>query len=174
VHNRTTRRSCPAEGICQAGRVTTDESPAAPASAPGMPTSARVAVIAMAVLAALLLTNAALLWYGYDAAVERIVRESEFSPGEARQFVLMSLVPNLVVGLLLALSAWFLPRRQPWARWTGLAAAAVLAFLTLFQILAAGGITIASLLLLVLSVAAVTSLVARTTAAFVPRLRDPS
>lgn len=142
--------------------------------APGLPTSVRVAVIVMAVLAALLLTNALLLWFGYDAAVERIVRETEFTRAEARQFVLMSLLPNLVVGLLLALSAWFLPRRQPWARWTGLGAAAVLAFLTLFQIVAAAGVTIASLLLLVLSVAAVTSLVARTTAAFVPRLRARS
>jgi hypothetical protein len=136
-----------------------------------MPTSVRVAVIVMAVLAALLLTNAALLWYGYDAAVERIVRDSDFTRDQARQFVTLSLVPNLVMGLLLALSAWFLPRRQPWARWTGLAAAGLLTFLTLFQILAAGGITIASLFLLVLSVATVTSLVARTTGAFVPRLR---
>jgi hypothetical protein len=139
--------------------------------APAMPTSVRVAVIVMAVLAALLLTNAALLWYGYDAAVERIVRDSDFTRDQARQFVTLSLVPNLVMGLLLALSAWFLPRRQPWARWTGLAAAGLLTFLTLFQILAAGGITIASLFLLVLSVATVTSLVARTTGAFVPRLR---
>ena len=31
-------------------------------------------------------------------------------------------VPYLVLGLVLALAAWFLPRRQPWARWIGLAA----------------------------------------------------
>jgi hypothetical protein len=36
---------------------------------------------------------------------------------------------------------------------------------------AAGGITVSSLLLFVLSVAAVTSLVARTTGTWVPRLR---
>ena len=30
-----------------------------------------------------------------------------------------SLIPYLVLGLILALAAWFLPRRQPWARWIG-------------------------------------------------------
>jgi hypothetical protein len=137
-----------------------------------MPTSVRVAVIAMGVIAALLLSNAALLWFGFDAAVTRIVEEGkDFTRAEARQFVILSLVPNLVLGLLLALAAVFVPRRQPWARWIGLAASGLLALLTLIQVLAAGGITVASLLLLVLSVAAVTSLVARTTGTWVPPLR---
>jgi hypothetical protein len=140
--------------------------------APTMPTSVRVAVIAMGVIAALLLSNAALLWFGFDAAVTRIVEEGEdFTRAEARQFVILSLVPNLVLGLLLALAAVFVPRRQPWARWIGLAASGLLALLTLIQVLAAGGITVASLLLLVLSVAAVTSLVAKTTGTWVPPLR---
>jgi uncharacterized membrane protein len=90
---------------------------------------------------------------------------------DARRFVLLALIPYLVIGLLLALSAWFLPRRQPWARWLGLAASFVLALLTLASVVAAGGITVSSLLLFVLSVAAVTSLVARTTGTWVPRLR---
>jgi hypothetical protein len=136
-----------------------------------MPPSVRVAAIVMGVVAALLLTNAALLGFGFDAAVERVAREAEVSQDVARQFVLTQLIPNVVLGLVLALSAWFLPRRQPWARWTGLAASALLVLLTLFQMVAAGGITIASLLLLVLSVAAVTSLVARTTREWVPPLR---
>jgi hypothetical protein len=152
--------------------VPTSATPADDASpAPVLPTSVRVAVIVMAVLAALLILNAALLLYAYDDAIDRIVRESDLTRDEAEQFVLLSLVPNLVLGLLLALSAWFLPRRQSWARWIGLAAAGLLAFLTLAQVLTAGGITIASLLLLVLSIAAVTSLLARTTGAYVPRLR---
>jgi hypothetical protein len=137
-----------------------------------MPVSVRVAVIAMGVIAALLLSNAALLGFGFDAAVEGIMEQAEdFTRDEARQFVILSLVPNLVLGLILALAAVFVPRRQPWARWLGLAASGLLALLTLVQVLAAGGITIASLLLLVLSVAAVTSLVARTTGAWVPPLR---
>jgi hypothetical protein len=140
-----------------------------------MPPSVRVAVIVMGVLAALLLTNAALLWYGYDAAVDRLVREGEdISRSEASQFVIMSLVPYLMIGLVLALAAWFLPRRQPWARWMGLAASALLALLSLMSALTIGGLTISLLLVLVLSVAAVTSLLARTTGAWVPKLRTPA
>jgi hypothetical protein len=137
-----------------------------------MPPSVRVAVIVMGILAALLLTNAALLWYGYDAAVDRLVREgADVSRAEASQFVIMSLVPYLAIGLVLALAAWFLPRRQPWARWLGLAASGLLALLALMSALSLGGVTISLLLLLVLSVAAVTSLLARTTGAWVPKLR---
>jgi hypothetical protein len=137
-----------------------------------MPLSVRVAIVLMGVQAALLLLNAGLLWYSYDAAVARIVREGDgVSRADAQQFVTLSLVPYLVIGLVLALAAWFLPRRQPWARWLGLAASGLLALLTLLSIAATGGVTIASLLLLVLSVSAVTSLVARTTGAWVPSLR---
>jgi glucan phosphoethanolaminetransferase (alkaline phosphatase superfamily) len=137
-----------------------------------MPTSVRVATIVMAVLAALLLSNAALLWYSYATVVDRLVREGDgVTRAEAEQFVTMSLVPYLVLGLILALAAWFLPRRRPWARWVGLAAAGLLALLNLVSIVAAGGPSVASLLLLVLSVAAVTSLVARPTAAWMPGLR---
>ena len=76
-----------------------------------------------------------------------------------------------MLGLLFALASWFLPRRQPWARWMGLAASVVLGLLTLFSAVTAGGVTVASLLLIVLSVAAITSLLARTTTAYVPSLR---
>jgi uncharacterized PurR-regulated membrane protein YhhQ (DUF165 family) len=137
-----------------------------------MPTSVRIAAITMGVLAALLLVNAGLLWYGFGVTVDRIVEEGNgITEADARRFVLLALIPYLVIGLLLALSAWFLPRRQPWARWLGLAASFVLALLTLASVVAAGGITVSSLLLFVLSVAAVTSLVARTTGTWVPRLR---
>ncbi|SOD94498.1 hypothetical protein [Blastococcus haudaquaticus] len=151
----------------------TDQSPTEDAATrPPMPTSVRVAVIAMGVLAALLLTNAALLWYSYDEAVDRIVRDGDdVSRSEASQFVIMSLVPYLIIGLVLALAAWFLPRRQPWARWMGLAAAGLLVLLSLMSALSLGGVTISLLLLLVLSVASVTSLLARTTGAWVPKLR---
>jgi hypothetical protein len=140
-----------------------------------MPPSVRVAVIVMGVLAALLLTNAALLWYGYDAAVDRLVDEGEdISRSEASRFVLMSLVPDLGIGLVLALAAWFLPRRQPWARWMGLAASTVLALLSLMSALNLRAVTIPLLLVLVLSVAALTSLLARTTGAWVPKLHARS
>jgi uncharacterized membrane protein len=138
-----------------------------------MPTSVRVAVLLMAVIAGLLLLNAALLWYGFDATVDRIVRAGNgISRAEARRFVMTALVPYLVIGLILAISAWFLPRRQAWARWIGLAATFVLGLLTFFSMVASGGVSIGSLLLLVLSIAAVTSLLARTTGTWVPRLRS--
>jgi len=141
-------------------------------AAPSMPTSVRVAIIAMAVLAALLLLNAGLTWYGREGVAEAIVEAgADVSQDEAQRYVVIWLVPYLVLGVLLALAAWFLPRRQPWARWIGLAASVVLALLTLFSSVTAGGVTIASLLLLVLSVAAITSLLARTTTEFVPSLR---
>jgi hypothetical protein len=174
----TTVRSgaCPSTEICHAGEVPTAPSPTEGTPArPSMPPSVRVAVIVMGVLAALLLTNAALLWYAYDDAVARLVREGEdISRSEASQFVLMSLVPYLVIGLVLALAAWFLPRRQPWARWMGLAASGLLALLSLMSVVSIGGVTIALLLVLVLSVAAITSLLARTTGAWVPKLRTPA
>jgi hypothetical protein len=138
-----------------------------------MPTSVRVAVITMGLLAALLLVNAGLLWYAFDATVERVIDASKgITEADARQFVLLALIPYLVIGLILALAAWFLPRRQPWSRWLGLAASVLLGLLTLFSVVAAGGVTVSSLLLFVLAVAAVASLLARTTRAWVPSLRS--
>jgi hypothetical protein len=179
VHEISSARPGPARGadaVCQACAVPKSPTPAegVPAAAdpaPVMPASVRVAAIVMGLLAALLLINAGLLWYAFGDAVDRIAAESDVPQSEARQFVLMSLVPYLLIGLLLALSAWFFPRRQPWARWTGLAASAVLGLLTLFSMIAAGGISIGSLLVVVLAVAAVTSLLAPSTTAWAPRLR---
>lgn len=140
-------------------------------AAPTMPRSVRIAVIVMAVMAALLFTSAALLWYSYDASVDRLVGEGNLSRADAGRYVTLSIIPNLILGLLLAMSAWFLPRRQSWARWTGLATSGLLAVLTILQILSGSGVTIASLLLLVLAIAGVTTLASRSTRGFVPRLR---
>lgn len=136
-----------------------------------MPTSVRVAVIVQATLAGLLLLNATLTWFGREGVADAIVEAGNLSREEAESFVVVWLMPYAVIGLILAASAWFVARRQPWARWTGLTASAMLAALTLVSMASAGGAGIASLLVLVLSVAAVTSLVARATAAWVPRLR---
>jgi hypothetical protein len=158
--------------VCQAGCVTSSPAPVeGTPAAPTMPTSVRIAVIVMAVMAALLLTSAALLWYGYDALVDRLVGEGNISRADAGRFVTLSIIPNLILGVLLALSAWFLPRRQTWARWTGLATSGLLAVLTTLQLLSGSSLTIASLLLLVLAIAAVTTLASRSTRGFVPRLR---
>jgi hypothetical protein len=137
-----------------------------------MPTSVRVAVVVMSVLAALLLSNAALTWYAYSTVVDRVLDEgANVSRAQVERSVTLSLALYLVIGLLLALSAWFLPRRRPWARWIGLVTSGVLGLLTLFWMVTAGGVTIGWLLLLVLSIGAVTSLLARTTGAWTPRLR---
>lgn len=134
-----------------------------------MPPSVRVAVGVTAVLALLLLVNAALLGFGFDVAVDRFVDAADdVTRAQAEQFVLLSLVPYAVLGLVLAAAAAFLPRRHGWARWAGLVATGLLGLLTLLSILATGGISVVSLLLLVLSIAGVTSLVARTTREWLP------
>jgi hypothetical protein len=137
-----------------------------------MPASVRVAVIVMGILAALLLTSAALSGYTFDAVVDRIVEQgNDVDRQQARTAVLQNLLVYGLLGLLVALSAVFLPRRQPWARWVGLATTAAIALLTVFSILVTGGVTAYSLLLSVLSVSAIASLLARTTGAWVPKLR---
>jgi len=69
----------------------------------------------------------------------------------------------LLMGEVFGVSDAALANRRSWARWTGLVAAVLLAVLVLSAVVSAGGITVVSLLLLVLSVAAATSLFARTT-----------
>lgn len=134
-----------------------------------MPPSVRVAVVVMAVLAVLLLSNGALLWFGFDVAVDRIVDETdELTRAEAERFVVLSLVPYLILGVVVALAAVFLPRRHGWARWAGLAATGLLGLLTFVSVLGTGGVSVASLLLLVLSIAGVASLLARTTREWLP------
>jgi hypothetical protein len=152
--------------------VTSTPAPAEDTSpAPTMPRSVRVAVITMAIMGALLLTSAALLWFSYGPTVDRLVSDANLSRADAGRYVTLSIVPNLVLGVILAASAWFLARRRTWARWIGLATSGLLAVLTALQALTGGGLTVASLLLLVLAIMAIVSLAARTTRAFVPRVR---
>ena len=159
---------------CQAGRVPTDPSPT-PSARPAMPPSVRVAVGVLAVLALLLLSNGLLLWAAFDVAVDRVVEASEdVSRAQAERFVLLSLVPYLVIGLGLAVAAVFLVRRRGWARWAGVVATGALALLTVVSVLATGGVTVPSLLLLVLSIAGLTSLMAGTTRAWLPGTERPA
>jgi hypothetical protein len=137
-----------------------------------MPASVRVGAIVMGVLAALLLTYAGLLWYSFGDSVAQIADAAKgITVDAARRFVLTLLIPCLLIGVLLALSAWFLPRRQAWARWTGLAASGLLALLMLFSMVAGGGIAVLPLLLFVLAAVAVRSLLRGSTAGWVPPLR---
>jgi uncharacterized membrane protein (DUF2068 family) len=126
----------------------------------------------MGVLAALLLTYAGLLWYSFDDSVRQIADAAKgITEDSARRFVLTLLIPCLLLGVLLALAAWFLPRRQAWARWIGLAASGLLAVLMVFSMVAGAGISVLPLLLFVLAAVAVRSLLLRSTGTWVPPLR---
>jgi hypothetical protein len=136
-----------------------------------MPTSVRVAVIVMSTLAGLLLLVAAMSLYSLREISARLADQQDIDVAAAERGFLLLLAPYLVLGLVFALSAWFVPRRHAWARWLGLTAAAMLAILHLIAAVTGGGVSVLTLLLFVLSLATISSLVARTTSAWVPRLR---
>jgi hypothetical protein len=139
-----------------------------------MPTSVRVAIIVMSILAGLLLLNTAVSLYVFDEVAGVVADAQDLPRSEAERITVLWLAPNLVFGLVFALSAWFVPRRHAWARWLGLTVASMLAIFLVLTAGAGGGITIMSLLLFVLCLAAVTSLLARTTSSWMPRLRARS
>ena len=146
----------------------------APDTAP-MPRQVRVAVVTMGVLAALLLLNAGVIWYGRaQLAAALLDARTHVSRADAERLVLLQVLIYLVVGLILALAAWFLPRGQAWARWFGLAASTLVALLTLFSVVSASGVTAAALVLLLLSLTTVTCLLSKKTATWVPSLRSSS
>ena len=146
-------------------------SPDSAGEAPPMPTSARVAVGLMGTLAVLLLLYSAITWLGREGLAEAIGRaQPELSADDAARYVIVSALPYLILGLMLAVSALFLPRRRAWARWTGLGSAFLVAAMMLLGMASIGGVTPISLFVLVLAVAAVTSLAARSTVTWVPWL----
>lgn len=141
-----------------------------------MPLSAKVAVGVLAGLALLLLLNALITFLARDAVVDSFARAQPDSPrSDAEQIVLINLVQAVVFGALAAVSAWALARGRAWGRWAGVAISAALGLITLGATLLSGGVAGSTLLVLVLCVAAVTSLLARTTAAWTatgPRSRS--
>lgn len=150
--------------VCQAGAVPVSPPPppASGAPLPQKPPSVRVAVALLATLAALILLYVIVTLLGWDGLITALT-DAGLTREEARRYLLVNSTAPGFIGLLSAVSAWGLATRRSWARWTGLAAAVVLALILVSAILSAGGVTVISLLLLVLSVAAATSLVARTT-----------
>ena len=142
----------------------TDRTPAPP--------SVRVAVGTLLALALLLGISAALTLLGQDTVVDRFVAAQ---PELDRAAVTRSLVLGQLLYLVLALAAGVgavaLLRGRPWGRWLGVGAALFLGLRTLLSTLTAGGTTILSLLVLVLCVAAASSLLARTTRAWLPARR---
>jgi hypothetical protein len=137
-----------------------------------MPPSVRVSIIVLSVLAGMLLLYSGLTWFGREAIIDRLVEDGSIARADGMRFIVIQLVPFAVLGLLLAASAWFVPRRRPWARWLGVAAGSVLTLLTLISILFGGVVSVLSLLLLVLSIAAVTSLLSRHTTTWVTERRE--
>jgi hypothetical protein len=137
------------------------------AGPPGAPPSARVAIALLAVVGALLLLSALLTWGGRDGVVEAYLRSRpDATRADGDRLVLLNVVQGLVLGVPAVVSAWFLARRHGWARWAGVATCGLLALVTVWSSVAARGVAISSLLLLVLCVAAVSSLLAPTTAAW--------
>ena len=142
-----------------------------------MPLSARMAVGVLAGLAVLLRLNALFTFLARDAVVDTFARAQPDQPrSTAEQIVLINLVQATVFGVLAAVSAWAVSQRRVWGRWTGLATGVLLLLITLGATLLAGGVAVSTLLVLVLCIAAVVSLLARTTAAWTtgPRSRSTS
>ena len=152
------RPVCHADGVSESSAAATDREP--------MPTPTRVAVMLLALLAVLLLANAALTWFAQDVLVDRLAAEPGADRAAVAQQLLLFLVAYAIMGLSAALAAVFLPRRQTWARTAGVLVMSLLAVVTLFSIVTTGGVSVYWLLALVASVAAVTSLVSKQTTAW--------
>ena len=132
-----------------------------------MPTSAKVAVGVLAGLAVLLLLSSLLTVTAWDAVVDALADGQPDAPrSDAEQVVRVNVAQSVAFGLLSAVSAFFLARGRGWARWSGLAAAELLGLVTLGAAVLLGGVSVSSLLVLVLCVAGATSLLARPTAAW--------
>jgi hypothetical protein len=127
-----------------------------------MPTPTRVAVILLALLGVLLLANGVLTWVGREVIIDRIV-ETGVDADSAARSVLLFLAAYAGIGSGALLAAVVLPRRRGWARLLGILVTAVLAFLTIFSAVTAGGVSAVSLLVLVCAVAGLTSLMSRQT-----------
>lgn len=135
------------------------------------PTSVRIAVLVMWIMAGLLLADVALSVGSMDAAVTKAASANHVSRSQARTGVLLGVLPVAVLGLMVGASAWGLAHRHAWARWTGLGATLMIFALLVLTLLAAGTLGIVSLLMLLLAIAASITLLSRSTAEWIPRLR---
>lgn len=130
-----------------------------------MPPPARVAVILLAVVGTLLLLNALLTWGGRAGVVEAYLRsQPDATRADADRLVLLSVGQGVLFGVPAVVSAWALARGRGWARWAGVVTTGLLALVTLWLSVDAGGVAVSSLLLLVFCVAAVTCLLVPATA----------
>jgi hypothetical protein len=127
-----------------------------------MPTPTRVAVILLWLLGVVLLAYSVLIWVTQEAQIDASV-EAGTDRETAAQVVLLYLIAFAIIGLSALLAGIFLPRRRAWARQVGLLTTSLLMVMSLFGALAAGGISPVGLLVLIASIAGLTSLVSRQT-----------
>lgn len=133
------------------------------------PPSVRVAVGTLLALAVLLVASAVLALVGQDAVVDRfLAAQPELDRAAITRSLVLGQLLYLVLGTAAGIGAVVLLRRRPWGRWLAVGAALFLGLRTLLSTLTAGGTTILSLLVLVLCVAAVASLLSRTTREWLP------
>ncbi|MCO7218853.1 hypothetical protein [Klenkia sp. PcliD-1-E] len=138
----------------------------APAPAPP---SVRVAAGTLLATGVLLTASTVLTLVGQDTVVDQyLAAQPDLDRAAVTRSLVLGQVLYLVLGLLAAVAPVFLLRRRPWARWTGVAVALFVGLRTVLSSLTAGGTTISSLLVLVLCVAAVASLLARSTREWLP------
>ena len=135
----------------------TQPSPATEPKAP-MPTATKVAVVLLALLGVFLLLNSLLTWAAQEVLVEQIVEASGVDPDAAARQLLLFLLAYGVLGLAAVLAAAFLPRQRRWARLVGILVAGLMTVITLYVVVTSGGVTPLGLLVLVITVATVTSL----------------
>jgi hypothetical protein len=135
------------------------------------PTSVRIAVLAMWIMAGLLLADVALNVGSMGAAVDQAATVNHVPQAQAQTGILLGVLPVAVLGLMLGVSAWGLARRHAWARWTGLGATLMIFALLALTLLAAGRLGLVSLLMLLLAITASITLLSRSTAEWIPRLR---
>ena len=140
--------------------------PSAEAGRQAMPTSTRVAVILLALLAVLLLANAALTWSAQDVLIDQLAGQPGADREAVAQQLLLFMLAYAVMGLSALLAALFLPRRRAWARLVGVLVMSLLAVITLFSVLTTGEVSPYWLLALVSSIAALTGLLSRHTKAW--------
>ncbi len=127
-----------------------------------MPTPTRVATILLWLLGVVLLAYSVLIWVTQEAQIDASV-EAGTDRETAAQVVLLYLIAFAIIGLSALLAGIFLPRRRAWARLVGLLTTSLLMVMSLFGALAAGGISPVGLLVLIASIAGLTSLVSRQT-----------
>jgi hypothetical protein len=127
-----------------------------------MPTSVRVAVVLLSVLAFFLLAYALLLFLAREQSIDDLVADGA-DRDSAAQLVLLFLLAYGLLGCTAALSAVFLPLRRSWARLTGLLVTSLMAVLTVVSFITIAAVTPVTLFVLVAAIGGVASLRARTT-----------